>query len=62
MKKDLQDIKGLVNGYASSEDRSFLLNNVTKDFFAIRPSRNPISAEGLLDIFDNSDLGLNLRN
>ena len=39
----IKAIEDLINGYASSEDSSFLIPNVTEDFLAIRPSGNPIS-------------------
>ena len=44
-------IKDLINGYANSEDSSFPIPNVTEDFLAVRPSRNPISAKGLVGMF-----------
>ena len=49
-------IENLINGYATSEDSSFLIPNATVDFLAVRPSRNPISAEGLVGTFDSKDL------
>ena len=39
-----------------SKDSSFLIKNVTEDFLAIRPSGNPISAEGLVGMFNSKDL------
>jgi len=51
-----QTIENLINGYATSEDSSFLIPNVTEDFLAVRPSGNPISAKGLVGMFDNKDL------
>ena len=51
-----QAIENLINGYANSEDSSFLIPNVTGDFLAVRPSGNPISAKGLVGMFDNADL------
>ena len=51
-----QAIKDLINGYAISEDSSFLIPNVTDDFLAVRPSGNPISAKGLVGMFDSKDL------
>jgi len=51
-----QAIENLINGYATSEDSSFLIPNVTEDFLAVRPSGNPISAKGLVGMFDNKDL------
>ena len=49
-------IENLINGYAISEDSSFLIPNATEDFLAVRPSGNPISAEGLVEMFDSKDL------
>ena len=51
-----QAIKNLINGYAISEDSSFLIPNATEDFLAVRPSGNPISAQGLVGMFDSKDL------
>ena len=49
-------IEDLINGYATSEDSSFLIPNATEDFLAVRPSGNPISAKGLVGMFDSKDL------
>ena len=49
-------IENLINGYAASEDSSFLIPNVTEEFLAVRPSGNPISAKGLVEMFDSKDL------
>ena len=51
-----QAIENLINGYATSEDSSFLILNVTEDFLAVRPSGNPISAKDLVGMFDSEDL------
>ena len=51
-----KSIKDLIEGYANSEDSSFLIPNVTEDFLAVRPSGNPISAEKLVGMFDSKDL------
>ena len=51
-----QSIENLINGYATSEDSSFLIPNATEDFLAVRPSGNPISAQGLVGMFDSKDL------
>ena len=53
---NIKAIEDLIKGYASSEDSSFLIPNVTEDFLAIRPSGNPISAKGLVGMFDSKDL------
>ena len=51
-----QAIGNLINGYATSEDSFFLIPNATEDFLAVRPSGNPISAQGLVGMFDSKDL------
>ncbi len=52
----IQAIENLINGYAASEDSSFLIPNATEDFLAVRPSGNPISAQGLVGMFDTKEL------
>ena len=49
-------IENLIEGYANSEDSSFLIPNSTKDFLAVRPSGNPITAQGLVGMFNSKDL------
>ena len=49
-------IEDLIEGYANSKDSSFLIPNTTEDFLAVRPSGNPISANGLVRMFDSKDL------
>ena len=51
-----QAIENLIHGYATSEDSSFLIPNATEDFLAVRPSGNPISAQGLVGLFDSKEL------
>ena len=51
-----QAVENLINGYTTSENSSFLIPNATEDFLAVRPSGNPISAQGLVGIFDKKDL------
>jgi len=51
-----QAIENLINGYATSEDSSFLIPNATEDFVAVRPSGNPISAQRLVGLFDSKEL------
>ena len=54
---DPQKIEYLVKGFANrAENKSFLISNVTGDFLAIRPSGNPITAEELVGMYNNSDL------
>ena len=53
---NIQAIENLINGYATSEDSSYLIPHATEDFLAVRPSGNPISAQGLVGMFDSKDL------
>ena len=53
---DIKAIENLIYGYANSKDSSFLIQNVTGDFLAVRPSGNPISAKKLVEMFDNKEL------
>jgi len=57
LSSDSQQIETLIKGFANrAQNKSFLISNVTDDFLAIRPSGNPISAEGLVGMYDNADL------
>jgi len=49
-------IENLINGYATSEDSSFLIPNATDDFLAVRSSVNQISALGAVGMFDSKEL------
>ena len=61
MSSDFQQIEALIKGFANrSENKSFLISNVTDKFLAIRPSGNPITAEGLVRMYDNADLVVEL--
>ena len=51
-----QAIENLINGYANSEDSSFLIPNATEDFLAVRPSGNPIYAQEWAYMFNSKDL------
>ena len=53
-----KSIKDLIEGYANSEDSSFLIPNATEDFLAVRPSGNPISAKGLVGTVSYTHLTL----
>ena len=53
---NIKAIENLINGYATSKDSSFLIPKVTEDFLAVRPSGNPISAQGLVEMFDSKAL------
>ncbi len=61
MPSDSQQIEALIKGFANrAENKSFLTSNVTEDFLAIRPSGNPITAEGLVGMYSNADLVVEL--
>ncbi len=57
MISDSQQIETLIQDFANiANNKSFLLSHVTDDFLAIRPSGNPITAEGLVSMYNNADL------
>ncbi|WP_041391600.1 DUF3804 family protein [Prochlorococcus marinus] len=57
LSSDSQSIEALIKGFANrSENKSFLISNVTENFLAIRPSGNPITAEDLVGMYNNADL------
>ena len=56
LRSSTQAIENLINGHAISEDYSFLIQNATEDFLAVRQSGNPISAQGLVGMFASKDL------
>ena len=61
LSSDSQQIEALIKGFANrAENKSFLTSNVTEDFLAIRPSGNPITAEGLIGMYNNADLVVEL--
>jgi len=54
---DSKQLEELIKGFADRvQNKTFLPANTTNDFLAIRPSGNPISAEGLAGMYDNADL------
>ena len=57
MSSDSQQLEALIQGFSDrGQNKTFLPANTTKDFLAIRPSGNPISAEDLAGMYDNADL------
>ncbi len=61
MSSDSQQLEALIQGFTDrAQNKTFLTANVTDDFLAIRPSGNPITAEGLVGMYDNSDLVIKL--
>ena len=58
---DSQHLEALIKGFANrAENKSFLIDNVTENFLAIRPSGNPITAEALIGMYNNEDLVVEL--
>ena len=50
---DLQQLEALIKGFTNrAENKSFLINNFSDDFLAIRTSGNRISVEGLVGMYD----------
>ncbi len=61
MSSDSQQLKALIQDFTDRyQNNTFLTSNVTEDFLAIRPSGNPITAEGLVGMYDNADLVIKL--
>ena len=61
MSSDPHLVEALIKGFANrAENKSFLLSNVSSDFLAIRPSGNPITAQGLVGMYENEDLVVEL--
>mgnify|MGYP003344185676 FL=1 len=51
------DIRALLNEFASIERTGdFFLEHGTEDFLFIRPSGNPLDAEGFSEMFKNGDI------
>ena len=61
MSSDSQQIEALIQGFTdSAQNKTFLPANTKNDFLAIRPSGNPITAEGLEGMYDSADLVIEL--
>ena len=61
LSSDSQQIKALIQGFSDrAQNKTFLPDNTTKDFLAIRPSGNPITAKALAGMYDNADLVIEL--
>tara|TARA_Y100001968_G_C19198044_1_gene638525 strand:+ start:248 stop:652 length:405 start_codon:yes stop_codon:yes gene_type:complete len=61
LSSDSQQLKALIQDFTDRyQNNTFLTSNVTEDFLAIRPSGNPITAEGLVGMYDNADLVIKL--
>ena len=61
MSSDLKPLEALIQGFADrAQNKTFLPANTTNDFLAIRPSGNPITAQGLAGMYDSDDLVIEL--
>ena len=61
MSSDSQQLEALIKGFADrAQNKIFLPANTTNNFLAIRPSGNPITAEGLAAMYDSDDLVIEL--
>ena len=61
LSSDSKQLEALIQGFTDrSQNKTFLVANATSDFLAIRPSGNPITAEGLAVMYDNADLVIEL--
>ena len=63
LSSDSQQLEALIQGFADrSQNKTFLPANTTSNFLAIRPSGNPITAQGLAGMYDSDDWLLNSPN
>tara|TARA_B100000579_G_scaffold122185_1_gene98348 strand:- start:60 stop:449 length:390 start_codon:yes stop_codon:yes gene_type:complete len=61
LSSDSQQLEALIKGFADrAQNKTFLPANTTNNFLAIRPSGNPITAEGLAAMYDSDDLVIEL--
>jgi hypothetical protein len=61
LSSDSQQLEALIQGFTDrAQNKTFLPANTTNDFLAIRPSGNPITAEGLAGMYDSADLVIEL--
>ena len=61
MSSDSQQLEALIQGFTDrAQNKTFLPANTTNDFLAIRPSGNPITADGLAGMYDSADLVIEL--
>ena len=57
LSSDSQQLESLIQGFADrAQNKTFLPANTTSNFLAIRPSGNPITAQGLAGMYDSDDL------
>ena len=57
LSSDSQQLEALIQGFADrAQNKTFLPANTTSNFLAIRPSGNPIAAQGLAGMYDSDDL------
>ena len=61
LSSDSHQLEALIQGFADrAQNKTFLPANTTNDFLAIRPSGNPITAQGLAGMYDSDDLVIEL--
>ena len=61
LSSDSQQLEALIQGFSNrAQNNTFLPANTTNDFLAIRPSGNPIAAEGLAGMYESSYLVIEL--
>ena len=61
LSSDSQQLEALIQSFADrSQNKTFLTANTTNDFLAIRPSGNPVTAQGLAGMYDSDDLVIEL--
>ena len=61
LSSDSQQLETLIKGFADrAQNKTFLPANTTNDFLAIRPSGNPITAKGLVGMYESDDLVIEL--
>ena len=61
LSSDSQQLEALIQGFADrAQNKTFLPANTTSNFLAIRPSGNPITAQGLAGMYDSDDLVIEL--
>ena len=57
LSSDSQQLEALIQGFADrAQNKTFLPANTTSNFLAIRPSGNPITAQGLAGMYESDDL------
>ena len=56
LSSDSQQLEAFIQGFADrAQNKTFLPANTTSNFLAIRPSGNPITAQGFAGMYDSDD-------